>query len=359
MAMPSKRHIVLLSALLQCAAAQAQPVFEPAEHDFGAIAESDGRVSHVFTGVNRGEHPAVILDVVTSCGCTVPEFSRKPVLPGDTTRIAVTFDPMNRPGAFAKELAVYSSERKKIATLTIRGEVVPREKSIEELYPVNAGGGLRLDGTLCAFTYIYQGGRKQMAIGYVNASESTLRLELRPEQASGLLTATYPRQIGPGERGTIDFAYAIPAEHPRYGTLRDALTVYVDGRSCETVLVTHGIGVDDPAATDKTAAPQAQTEPSIVKFGPVKHSAPIQRRTFVLANTGCGDLVVRAVENGGRVAVTLKPGCTIAPEQRRTVELLLDPSAQDYGILTDHLLIVTDDPVRPMRRVRVTAIIEE
>lgn len=357
--MLSKRHIVLLSALLQCAAAQAQLVFEPAERDFGPIAESDGRVSHVFTGVNRGERPVVILDVATSCGCTVPEFSRKPVLPGDTTRIAVTFDPMNRPGAFAKELAVYSSERKKIATLTIRGSVVPREKSIEERYPIDAGGGLRLDGTLCAFTYIYQGGRKQMAIGYVNTSDRTLRLELRPEHASGLLDIDYPRQIGPGEQGEIDFAYAIPPGKPRYGTLRDAFTVHVDGHRSETVLVAHGIGVDDPASADKAAAPQAQTDPAIVKFGPVKHSAPIQRRTFVLANTGGSNLVVRAVENGGHVAVTLKPGCTIPPGSRRTVELLLDPSTQDYGILTDHLLLVTDDPVRPMRRVRVTAIIEE
>lgn len=41
------------------------------------------------------------------------------------------------------------------------------------------------------------------------------------------------------------------------------------------------------------------------------------------------------------------------------MELVLDPSVQEYGLLTDHLLLVTNDPVRPMRRVRLTAIIED
>lgn len=357
--MLSKKHIILVLTLLWSAAAQAQLVFEPAERDFGSIAESDGRVSHTFTGVNRSDRPVVILDVVTSCGCTVPKFSRKPILPGDTTRIVVTFDPVNRPGAFVKTLGVYSSERKKIASLTLSGNVVPRERSLDELYPVDAGGGLRLDGTLCAFTYIYQGRSKRMAIGYVNTSDRPLRLELRAETSSGLLDTDYPRQIGPGERGEINFAYTLPAGSPRYGTLRDALTIHIDGRRSETVLVAHAIGVDDPTAMNKAVAPQARPEPSIVKFGPVKHSAPIQCRTFVLANPGGSDLIVRAVENNGHITSTLEPGCTIPPGGHRTVELLLDPSAQDYGIMTDHLLIVTNDPERPMRRLRITAIIEE
>ena len=111
-------------------------------------------MSHTFTGENRGNTPVVILDVVTTCGCTVPQFTKRPIRPGEKTTVKVTFDPANRPGAFTKELGVYSSERKKVATLTIRGNVTPRMKSTEELYPVDAGGGLRLSTTLNAFSYI-------------------------------------------------------------------------------------------------------------------------------------------------------------------------------------------------------------
>ena len=339
--------------------AQAQLSFDPSEYDFGTIRETDGPVSHTFTGKNDSDRPLVILDVVTTCGCTVPEFSKQPILPGAETRITVTYDPTNRPGVFDRELWVYSSERKRIATLTIRGNVTPRPKSIEEQYPVDAGGGLRLSSTLCAFTYIYPGKRMQSAIGYANTSQREIRLELRPEITSGLLSVDYPQTIAPGARGQINLGYLIPADRPRYGTLRDAMQVFVDDRSRDVRIVTHGIGADNPAEMPEGRAPRCEVSENILKFGPVKHSAPEQRMRFALSNTGRGELVVRSVESGGHVTATLRPGTTVSPGRAAEAEVVLDPARQQYGVMSDFLIIVTNDPVRPMRRIRVTAIIEE
>lgn len=359
--MTAKRVIflILLTLCALRAAAQEQLTFDPAAFDFGTILETDGRVSHTFTGVNRGDKPLVILDVVTTCGCTVPDFSKKPILPGEKTQVTVTYDPANRPGSFNKELWVYSSEKRKIATLTIRGSVTPRQKTVEELYPVDAGGGLRLASTLNAFSYIYPGRQVQGTFGYTNTSRRTIRLELRPTVASGVLRADYPRQVAPGERGEINVSYLIPAEKPRYGTLRDALEVVVDGRSNQTTLVTHGIGVDPPSEDATEKGPRADFSENILKFGPVKHAGALQRMYLTVSNTGTDDLIVRAVEGDGHVATTLGPGRTIAPGGSFRAEVLLDPAAQDYGMLTEHLVVVTNDPVRPMRRIRVSAIIEE
>ena len=215
--------LILLTLCALTASAQEHLSFRPDTWDFGTIRETDGRVSHTFTGVNRGDSPLVILDVVTTCGCTVPDFSKKPILPGEKTQITVTYDPANRPGSFTKELWVYSSEKRKIATLTVQGSVIPRQKTVEELYPVDAGGGLRLASTLNAFSYIYPGRQVQAAIGYANTSKRPVRLELRPETTSGALRTNYPKQIAPGERGEINFTYLIPADKPRYGAVRDAL----------------------------------------------------------------------------------------------------------------------------------------
>ena len=182
------KRVIFLILLALCALtglAQERLTFQPDAWDFGTIRETDGRVSHTFTGVNRSDSPLVILDVVTTCGCTVPDFSKKPILPGEKTQITVTYDPANRPGAFTKELWVYSSEKRKIATLTVQGSVIPRQKTVEELYPVDAGGGLRLASTLNAFSYIYPGRQVQAAIGYANTSKRPVRLELRPETTSG------------------------------------------------------------------------------------------------------------------------------------------------------------------------------
>ena len=358
--MTLEKHIALFFLTL-CAAstARAQLTFETDRWDFGRIDEAGGRVSHVFTGVNRSERPVVILDVVTSCGCTVPEFSRKPVLPGDSTRITVTYDPMNRPGTFDRELGVYSTERKRIATLSVCGSVTPREKAIEESYPVDAGRGVRLDETLCAFTYIYPGKRVQSALGLVNTSDRPLRLELHPTVESGLLTVECPETIAPGQRGSIALSYLIPANTPRYGSLRDALELRVNGRSNGTAIVAHALAVDDPASTPAERAPQAQVSDPIIKLGAVKRTGPVRRFSFTLSNTGRSDLIVRAVENDGRVAVTLAPGRRIAPHGSCRVELRLDPSQLDYGPFIEHLLLFTNDPLRPMRRMRITALIED
>ena len=335
--MTTRRHILLIFFALCAfaATAHAQVVFTPDTWDFGTIRETDGRVSHTFTGENRGDKPVVILDVVTTCGCTVPEFTKRPIRPGEKTSVKVTFDPTNRPGTFTKELGVYSTERRKIATLTVRGSVTPRQKSIEELYPVDAGNGLRL-------------------------AARPVRLELRPQASSGLLTADYPREITPGEQGEINLAYLIPANKPRYGTLRDALEVRADGRSNGTLIVVHGIGIDAPAANSGSdPAPKVQTIENIIKFGPVKHGGPEQRRPLTLTNTGGGELIVRAVETDGKITTTLAPGQRIPAGSSFTAQVMLDPGKQDYGVLTDFVMIVTNDPARPMRRIRITAIVED
>lgn len=357
-----KRALILL-ILFMLGHAEGFPqnnlVFEPSSWDFGTIAEADGRVSHTFTGVNRGDKPLVILDVVTSCGCTAPQFSRQPILPGGKTEITVTYDPTNRPGIFTKNLTVYSSERKQIATLTVLGNVTPRPKSIEELYAVDAGGGLRLATTLNAFAYLQAGITKQGAIGCVNDSRRAIRIELVPTDSSGMLRLEYPRQLAPGERGSINVSYLNPADRPRYGTIRDVLEVKVDGRTNGTLLVTHGIGVDALPEIGEKERPKCEYSENILKFGTVKHTESLRRLPLTISNSGTDVLIVRAVEGEGHVATTLAPGLRLAPGESFRAEIMLDPGSQDYGVMSEHLVVVTNDPVRPMRRIRVTAIIEE
>ncbi|WP_337492000.1 DUF1573 domain-containing protein [Alistipes finegoldii] len=81
--MTIRRHIslIILALCALTAPAHAQLIFTPDSWDFGTISETDGRVSHTFTGENRSDKPVVILDVVTTCGCTVPEFTKRPIRP--------------------------------------------------------------------------------------------------------------------------------------------------------------------------------------------------------------------------------------------------------------------------------------
>jgi len=65
--------------------------FEKTEHDFGQIAQGTP-VEHVFTFTNTGEAPLVIVDAKSSCGCTVPQYPREPIAPGDSGELLVKFN---------------------------------------------------------------------------------------------------------------------------------------------------------------------------------------------------------------------------------------------------------------------------
>ena len=350
--------LLLAAALLALPAARAQLRFEPDRHDFGTIREVDGKVSHTFTGVNRGDRPVVLLDVVTSCGCTVPEFSKKPILPGEQTRITVTYDPANRPDGFIKELAVYSSERRKIATLTIEGTVVPRPKTVEERYPVDAGGGVRLTTSLASFSYLPAGRETYAEVGVINTAPRPVALALRPVEQSGCLRIEAPERLAPGEEATIRLAYLVPAAAPRYGTLNDVFEAVVAGHSRGTRLMAHAIAVDDPALLRGKPAPAAQLSTQLLRFGTVRHGAQTERQHFRLTNTGTGELVVRAVETGGGIETSLCGDERIAPGEALTVEVAIHPAEADYGPLLGRLSIITNDPEHPMRQLRITAVVE-
>ena len=65
--------------------------FDETEFDFGTI-DQGTNVEHVFKFTNTGKAPLVIVDAKSSCGCTVPQFTREPVAPGDSGEMLVKFN---------------------------------------------------------------------------------------------------------------------------------------------------------------------------------------------------------------------------------------------------------------------------
>ena len=75
-----KKILTVMVAAFVCLAAFAQghASYKEKEHDFGYIKEAKGAVSHTFEFKNTGDKSLVIMQVVTSCGCTRPEFPPSP-----------------------------------------------------------------------------------------------------------------------------------------------------------------------------------------------------------------------------------------------------------------------------------------
>ena len=95
--------------------------FETEVIDYGSIVQnSDGL--KVFTFTNTGNAPLLITNVKSSCGCTVPTYSKEAILPGVEGQIEVIYD-TKRLGAFSKTITVFSNTKQERITLKIKGSI--------------------------------------------------------------------------------------------------------------------------------------------------------------------------------------------------------------------------------------------
>lgn len=117
--------MVTLSGLAQDKTAEA--TFKVRSHDFGTIQEAKGPVSCTFEFTNTGDKPLLIIDATASCGCTRPEYPTKPIKPGKTGKIKVTYSPIGRPGPFKKTVTVKTNGKERSTKLFIEGTVVPKK----------------------------------------------------------------------------------------------------------------------------------------------------------------------------------------------------------------------------------------
>ncbi|MFI1772094.1 DUF1573 domain-containing protein [Thalassobellus citreus] len=94
--------------------------------DYGSI-EQKANGERIFTFTNTGKSPIIISKVKTSCGCTVPSYSKTPILPGETSNITIKYA-TSRIGAFNKTITVTSNASEPNKILRIKGVVLkPKE----------------------------------------------------------------------------------------------------------------------------------------------------------------------------------------------------------------------------------------
>ncbi len=95
-------------------------------HDFGALTDQKD-AEHVFKFKNTGKTPLIISNASASCGCTVPEFPKEPIMPGKEGSIKVTFHTAGKSGPFTKTVFIQSNAAadKERYEIYIKGSVTP------------------------------------------------------------------------------------------------------------------------------------------------------------------------------------------------------------------------------------------
>jgi len=111
---------------------QAEIVFQESTYDFGQI-EEGVVAAHQFIFKNGGDRPLVISGVKASCGCTTPNWSKQPVMPGEEGYVKASYNSKNRPGGFHKSITITSNAASPSKIVYIKGVVI-KEKSFEPLF---------------------------------------------------------------------------------------------------------------------------------------------------------------------------------------------------------------------------------
>ena len=120
---------ILFSAMLfafgaMSVSAQAVIKFDKLTHNFGTFSEKNPIVTCTFTYTNVGGSPLIINQAVASCGCTVPEYTKTPVRPGEKGEIKITYNGTGKfPGHFKKSITIRTNGETEMTRLYIEGEM--------------------------------------------------------------------------------------------------------------------------------------------------------------------------------------------------------------------------------------------
>ncbi len=122
-----KVFFTLVSVLMFAAASYSQGVlkFNKETHDLGKLTEGP-LATYNFEVTNTGTAPVVITSAQASCGCTTPEWSKDPIMPGGKSVIKVGYNTSGRPGPFNKTITVMSNAENATTILTIKGDVAAK-----------------------------------------------------------------------------------------------------------------------------------------------------------------------------------------------------------------------------------------
>lgn len=103
-------------------------VFEQTKHDFGMMVQGE-KLSYTYKFTNTGGSDVLISNVSATCGCTIPDWTKTPVKPGEQGKVEVIFNSAGKSGSINKAVSVLSNCQPNTIDLEFTAEIyVPNSK---------------------------------------------------------------------------------------------------------------------------------------------------------------------------------------------------------------------------------------
>ena len=118
--------LFMMLANLVAYAQQEQPEikFDKTVHNFGTFSEKTPVQTAVFAFTNIGKAPLIINQAIASCGCTIPSYTKEPIMPGEKGTVKVTYNGKGKfPGHFKKSITIRTNGKVEMVRLYIEGDM--------------------------------------------------------------------------------------------------------------------------------------------------------------------------------------------------------------------------------------------
>jgi hypothetical protein len=118
----------LVTADDRASEAQSKPLttvaLSESSFEFGKIKKGDHK-EHTYEITNTGKNPLIISQVKPGCGCTVPDYTKDPIMPGKKGKITLKFDSSNFDGLVNKQAEIYANVEKAPMVITFTADIQP------------------------------------------------------------------------------------------------------------------------------------------------------------------------------------------------------------------------------------------
>jgi len=333
-------------------------VFDNESHDFGIIKEEKGKVSVTFNFVNTGSEPLIINNVATSCGCTAPNWTKEPILPGKKGFISATYDPTNRPGSFNKSVTVTSNSIENATkSLTIKGTVEQKEPTAEELYP-RAMGELRLKSNHISVGTVYKNSKKSQTLQIINTGKEKVNVGFTDFPKHITLKAI-PEILEPGVSGIIEVIYDASLIDD-WGFVVDRVNITVNGKTDadKRITISADLGEDYSKLTEEQLknSPIVTFNKEIFDFGTIKQNQIVENN-FVVSNKGNTDLIIHKVKSTCGCTVVQPEKNILKPGETTNFKTTFSAASRN-GEQSKIVTVYTNDPKKSVVRLYVKGIVE-
>lgn len=329
--------------------------FSKKVHNFGKISVNDGAQHCSFEFRNTSEKPVVINNIISSCGCTEPVWPKKPIMPGESGKVEVTYLNDQGPYPFDKALTVYTSASTKPIILRITGLAYENERSLKEMFPASIGVlGMKKESVRGG--QISQGNSKSGNFQVANVSNKSTRVEFA-NAAPGLKLTIEPQTIPAGEIAEISYTVDTQAKE-NWGATTYSADVLCNGVKAATPLKVECMIIDNFAKLtkeEKNRGSMVLAVNSSFNFGTIAKGKTVTA-AFQLRNTGHSPLVLHKIDAPENVKISTPT--TIAAGEKFTFTATVNTAAMKTGEEVITITLITNSPNRPVVNLFVTGKIQ-